>query len=64
MPHKSKHMTILREVISMDAKETVKQVLDVLNNTDETDKKLLECMTVAYSNGLAAGYQMNNKKEG
>jgi hypothetical protein len=49
----------------MDAKETVKQILDVLGNTDETDKKLLKCMAVAYSSGLTAGYQMNNNnKEG
>ena len=49
----------------MDAKETVKQILDVLGNTDETDKKLLKCMAVAYSSGLTAGYQMNsNRKEG
>jgi hypothetical protein len=49
----------------MDAKETVKQILDILNHTDEVDKKLLKCMAVAYSSGLTAGYQMNNNnKEG
>ena len=47
----------------MDAKETVKQILDTLSHADEADKKLLECMAVAYSSGLTAGYQMN-KKEG
>lgn len=48
----------------MDAKETVNQILDILRHTDEADKKLLKCMAVAYSSGLTAGYQMNNKKEG
>lgn len=47
----------------MDAKETVKQILDILNHADEADKKLLECMTVAYSSGLTAGYQMNNNRK-
>lgn len=49
----------------MDAKETVKQILDILSQADGADKKLLKCMAVAYSSGLTAGYQMsNNRKEG
>ena len=48
----------------MDAKEAVKQILDILGHADDADKKLLECLAVAYSSGLTAGYQMSRRKEG